>query len=253
MSWQPRLGAWVDGDGVRFRVWAPDAASVRVVIEAPHEAIATLDPGPDGYHSAYIEGLGAGARYRYLLDERGPFPDMCSRFQPEGVHGPSAVVDPSRFAWTDAGWQGIALAALVTYELHVGTFTPEGTYLAAAEALPSLVELGVTAIQLLPVADFAGDRGWGYDGVSMFAPARCYGTPDDLRTLVDRAHALGIAVILDVVYNHFGPDGAYHGAYANAYYNNDAPHALGRGDQPRRAGQRGGARLLHRKRGALAA
>jgi maltooligosyltrehalose trehalohydrolase len=219
MSWSPSLGAWIDGTGVRFRVWAPDAAAVRVVIESPPEGIQTLDPEPDGYHTAYIQDIGAGTRYRYLLDDRGPFPDPCSRYQPLGVHGPSEVVDPATFRWTDVRWQGLPLEEAVTYEMHVGTFTPEGTYASAAGALPRLVELGVTAVQIMPLADFAGDRNWGYDGVSMFAPARCYGAPADLRALVDRAHVLGLAVILDVVYNHFGPDGAYHSQFSKAYFN----------------------------------
>lgn len=218
MTWSPRLGAWREDGGVRFRVWAPNATRVEVQLEDTSTRTVALTPEDDGYHGGLVDGLAPGTRYRYLLDGRGPYPDPCSRFQPEGVHGPSEVIDPA-FEWTDTEWQGIALADLVTYELHVGTFTPEGTYAAAAAALPRLVDLGVTAVQLLPLADFAGDRGWGYDGVSMFAPARCYGRPQDLRGLVGRAHALGLAVILDVVYNHFGPDGAYHAAFSDRYFN----------------------------------
>ena len=219
MAWQPGLGAWIEGDGVRFRVWSSGTRSVHVRIEGPTEATHELTPEAAGYHTGFVPGLGRGARYRYLLDNLGAFPDPCSRYQPEGVHGPSEVVDPAAFPWTDGGWQGLALEDAVTYELHAGTFTPEGTFASATGALPRLAELGVTAIQLMPVADFAGDRNWGYDGVALFAPARCYGTPGDLRMLVDRAHGLGLAVILDAVYNHFGPDGAYHAAFSKAYFN----------------------------------
>ena len=137
----------------------------------------------------------AGSLYQYRIDGSGPFPDPASRFQPEGVHGPSQVVDPSRFRWTDAHWRGVAPEDLVIYELHVGTFTSEGTYRAVADRLPYLKKLGITAIELLPLADFPGTRNWGYDGVCLYAPARCYGTPDDLRQLVDEAHAAGLAVL----------------------------------------------------------
>ncbi|MEZ4552592.1 MAG: malto-oligosyltrehalose trehalohydrolase [Dehalococcoidia bacterium] len=219
MTWTRRLGAWPEGGGVQFRVWAPNATRVNVRIEGAGRQVA-LEPQDGGYHSIHVAGLPSGARYSYLLDGRGPFPDPCSRFQPEGVHGPSEVVDPA-FEWTDSAWHGLPLAALVTYEMHVGTFTPEGTFAAATAALPALADLGVTAVQLLPVADFAGGRGWGYDGVALFAPARCYGRPEDLRALIDRAHALGMAVILDVVYNHFGPDGAYQAAFSEQYFNPD--------------------------------
>ncbi|MGE0228058.1 MAG: malto-oligosyltrehalose trehalohydrolase [Dehalococcoidia bacterium] len=219
MTWIQRLGAWPEGDGVRFRVWAPTATRVELRVEGEGAgAQVALQPADDGYHSVHVAGLAPGTRYSYLLDGHGPYPDPCSRFQPDGVHGPSEVIDPA-FQWTDTAWQGLPLATLVTYELHVGTFTPQGTFAAAREALPAVADLGVTAVQLLPVADFAGNRGWGYDGVALFAPARCYGRPEDLRAFVDRAHALGMAVILDVVYNHFGPDGAYHAAFSEQYFN----------------------------------
>ncbi|MPZ97805.1 MAG: malto-oligosyltrehalose trehalohydrolase [Dehalococcoidia bacterium] len=217
-GWRPSLGAWPDGDAVRFRVWAPTVQSVMLRFEdkgAP-EAHA-MERDPEGYHTARIEGLRAGVRYRYLLDGRGPFPDPASRFQPEGVHGPSEVVDPA-FDWTDEAWRGLDPQNTVLYELHVGTFTRKGTFAAAADALPAIAGLGVSAIQVMPVADFAGDRNWGYDGVALFAPSRAYGRPEDLRALVDRAHALGLGVVLDVVYNHFGPDGAYHSQFSPGYF-----------------------------------
>ena len=170
-----------------------------------------------------MDDLGAGTLYKFRLNGRRDrtFPDPASRYQPFGVHGPSQVVDPSRFAWTDHGWRTPSLDHLVLYELHVGTFSAEGTFAGVEARLPYLADLGVTAIELMPVADFAGERNWGYDGVALFAPARCYGTPDDLRSLVNAAHAHGLAVFLDVVYNHFGPDGAYVNA-VSAHYLTDA-------------------------------
>ena len=202
--------------GVHFRVWAPDAREVAVEIEgrAPH----ALSAERDGYFSALVEGVKAGAHYRFRLDGREPaLPDPASRFQPEGPHGPSEIIDPSDFAWSDGDWRGLPQEQLVIYELHIGTFTPEGTYEAAARHLPTLAELGITCIELLPLADFPGRFGWGYDGVDLFAPSRLYGRPDDLRRFVDRAHRLGLAVLLDVVYNHLGPDGNYFGNYSRAY------------------------------------
>ncbi len=221
-GWRPSLGAWLDGDGVRFRTWAPSPRRLAVRVEddaGRPRGEHPLARDDAGYFSGIVPGIDAGARYRYVLEEGPALPDVASRFQPEGVHGPSEVIDPTAFRWTDDGWHGLDRDALAIYELHVGTFTREGTFAAATARLDELAELGVTAVQLLPVADFAGDRNWGYDGVDLFAPARCYGRPDDLRALVDRAHALGLGVILDVVYNHFGPDGAYQGTYARQYFN----------------------------------
>ncbi len=219
-EWTPSLGAWCGEGGTAFRVWAPGRKRVEVVIETSGgpRAVQALARNDDGTFSGLIAGVREGERYRYRLDGHGPFPDPASRFQPEGAHGPSEVIDPRRFAWSDGKWGGLTLAELVIYELHVGTFTPAGTFLGVIERLPALADLGVTAVELMPVADFAGERNWGYDGVALFAPARAYGTPDDLRRLVDAAHALGIGVILDVVYNHFGPDGAYHGAFSPSYF-----------------------------------
>jgi maltooligosyltrehalose trehalohydrolase len=163
----------------------------------------------DGAFAVTLTDVKAGDRYAYLLDGEGPFPDPASRYQPEGVHGPSQIIDPSQFAWSDQGWRGVQLQDALIYELHVGTFTRAGTFAGVIERLPYLADLGITVVELMPVADFPGRWNWGYDGVSLFAPARCYGAPDDLRGLVDTAHRLGLAVVLDVVYNHFGPDGAY--------------------------------------------
>ena len=172
----------------------------------------------DGYFTAELAEAFPGSLYQLYVDGQGPFPDPASRYQPQGVHGPSAIVDPASYRWQDGGWRGIALEDVVFYELHVGTFSAEGTFRAAVEKLGYLKELGVTAVELMPLADFAGDRNWGYDGVAPFAPARCYGTPNDLRYFVDQAHQKGLAVFGDAVYNHFGPDGAYQAAFSKHYF-----------------------------------
>jgi maltooligosyltrehalose trehalohydrolase len=207
------LGAITDPGGTRFRVQAPRATRADLVLETPVSDRRPMIAVADGCFEVYAPEVRAGQRYRMAADDLPPFPDPASRFQPEGVHGPSEVVDPLAFAWTDTGWTGVPLGRSVLYELHVGTFTPEGTFDAAREKLPQLRDLGITAIEMLPLADFPGNRNWGYDGAALFAPARCYGTPDSLRRLIDAAHGLGIAVHLDVVYNHLGPDGAYAAAF----------------------------------------
>jgi maltooligosyltrehalose trehalohydrolase len=202
------------GHRVHARVWAPAARRVDVV----HDDTSTrLTAEAHGYFSGFVE-MGPGTRYRLRLDEGDArYPDPASRYQPEGPDGPSEVVDPASFPWTDSAWRGARLQGQVVYELHIGTFTPEGTWAAAMRELPELARLGITMLEVMPVADFAGARGWGYDGVNKFAPTRLYGTPDDFRRFVDRAHAAGLAVILDVVYNHFGPAGNYLDAFSPAY------------------------------------
>ena len=214
MHTPPPLGALVETGGVRFRVWAPNAD--RVDLDVVGREPVRLDPVDGGRHETFVAGLAPGAHYRYRLDGGDAFPDPASRFQPEGVHGPSEVVDPS-FEWTDDGWAPPALRDLVIYELHVGTFTPSGTFDGVRRRLRDLKELGVTAVELMPVADFPGRWNWGYDGAALYAPSRAYGRPDDLRCLVDAAHAEGLAVLLDVVYNHLGPDGAYLAAFGPAF------------------------------------
>ena len=217
-AWRPTLGAVAAPGKTIFRVWAPQAQTADLVLDDASDPVRPLASEPGGYFAAAWADLPPGSRYRFRLDGAAPLPDPASRWQPDGVHGASAVVDPAGFPWTDEAWPGLDPAHLVVYELHVGTFSPEGTFAAAADRLPALASLGVTAVELMPVADFPGTRNWGYDGVALFAPARCYGSPDDLRRLVDRAHALGLAVILDVVYNHLGPDGNYLGAYSRDYF-----------------------------------
>ncbi len=225
--WRPKLGATVAGQNTFFSVWAPDASSVETVVEGVGDF--PMQKSPDGYFSATVPGCGAGDLYRFRIDGRGPFPDPASRFQPQGVHGPSEIVDPSIFPWTDQEWKGVKREGLVLYELHVGTFTPEGAFRSAAGKLLELCDLGVTAVELMPVADFAGNRNWGYDGVALFAPARCYGAPDDLRGFVNEAHGLGLAVFLDVVYNHLGPDGAYHSLFSRHYFSQKHRNPWGSG------------------------
>jgi maltooligosyltrehalose trehalohydrolase len=201
-----------------MRVWAPRCQSVDVEAEG---AIVGLDreDGTDGYFSGLIDTVQPGGRYRFRLDGVRTRPDPASRYQPEGPHGPSLVVDPATFVWTDQAWRGITPARQVVYELHIGTFTPEGTYAAAAQRLADLADLGVTILEIMPLAEFPGAFGWGYDGVDWFAPFHGYGSCDALRDFVNRAHAAGLAVMLDVVYNHFGPDGTYVREFSDHYFN----------------------------------
>jgi len=214
-------GAEITPDGVSFRTWVTGKKSLSVVILDPEgNPIRELPLERDalGYASVVDPEAKANTLYKYRINGE-LLPDPASRFQPQGVHGPSQVVDPNQFVWTDQSWTPPATSDLLIYELHVGTFTPEGTFRAIVSRLDYLQKLGMTAIELMPIADFAGDRNWGYDGVSLYAPCRAYGTPDDLRFLVDMAHKAGLAVILDVVYNHLGPDGNYLGAYSDQYFN----------------------------------
>jgi len=203
--------------GVHARVWAPNAQFVELVTEGASARSWPLTAEPEGYHSASIPGIAAGTKYRFRLDGNESYPDPASRFQPDGPHGSSVVMDPSTFAWSDSEWKGIRGAGQVIYELHVGTFTKGGTFQSAIERLPDLVDIGVTVIEVMPIAEFSGQFGWGYDGVAIFAPSHLYGTPNDLRAFIDMAHRLELAVILDVVYNHFGPDGNYTSKYSSKY------------------------------------
>lgn len=214
------IGAEPRPEGTHFRVWAPAAQRVAVVYEMGNRSTkeAALTAAPDGYFEGLISDVAAGVLYRYRLDDRPTLlPDPASRFQPEGPQGPSEVIDPNSFVWSDAGWSGVSRQGQVVYEMHLGTFTPEGTWGSALEQLRHLAEVGVTVVELLPVADFKGNFGWGYDGIHYFAPTRLYGRPDDARRFVDAAHRLGIGVILDVVYNHFGPGGEYLTEFSKTY------------------------------------
>jgi maltooligosyltrehalose trehalohydrolase len=228
------VGAEVQpGGGAHFRVWAPRRRAVAVVLRdtANQKTLADVPLAPEsgGYFSGFARDAPSGARYGFRLDDEPKlFPDPASRWQPDGPHGLSEVVDPGRFAWTDGSWPGVPLAGQVIYELHVGTFTREGTWEAAARELPALVQLGVTIVEVMPVAEFDGSFGWGYDGVNLFAPTRNYGTPDDFRRFVDAAHRQRLAVMLDVVYNHFGPVGNYLGQFSGSYLS--PRHHTGWGD-----------------------
>jgi len=215
------IGAEVIGkDETHFRVWAPKAREIDVVLEdgtSSEPIFYPLTPEAGGYFSGAVN-VGAGSRYRFRVNRGENFyPDPASRFQPQGPHGPSCIVDPRQFRWADTNWPGVTLKGQIIYEMHIGTFTKEGTWCAAVEQLPELARVGITVVEMMPVADFPGKFGWGYDGVNLFAPSHLYGTPDDLRAFIDRAHSLGVAVILDVVYNHFGPDGNYLGIFSDDY------------------------------------
>jgi malto-oligosyltrehalose trehalohydrolase len=213
------FGAEVREDGTtRFRLWAPGARQVDLWLEEPGRAVAM--PRDAGGWAEYVtREAPPGTRYRYRIDGELLVPDPAARFQPGDVHGASEVVDPLAHAWTDTAWIGLPPERLVFYELHVGAFSPAGTYAGVAERLDHLVSLGVTALELMPLADFPGRRGWGYDGVLLYAPEARYGRPGDLKALVDAAHARGVAVFLDVVYNHFGPEGNYLHRYAPDFFN----------------------------------
>lgn len=207
------------GGGIHFRVWAPRRTHVEVVLENQEPHTSGLAAEPNGYFSGHVPLAQVGSKYRFRLDGCPElFPDPASRFQPEGPLGPSEVVDPSLFPWTDTTWRGCALAGQVIYEIHLGTFTGAGTWAAAERELPELAAAGFTLLEVMPIADFPGRFGWGYDGVNLFAPTRLYGRPDHVRHFVDRAHSLGIGVILDVVYNHLGPDGNHLSQYSEHYF-----------------------------------
>jgi maltooligosyltrehalose trehalohydrolase len=214
------IGAEIVGDGASFRVWAPAAEEVQVLIGRDRGLagadVHALEREEGGYFSGCVAGARPGDYYKFRLPA-GEFPDPASRFQPEGPHGPSQLVDARAFAWSDGGWPGVPRRGQVVYEMHVGTFTAEGTWRSAIERIPYLADLGVTVLEVMPVADFPGAHGWGYDGVNLFAPSRLYGAPDDFRAFVDAAHGAGLGVILDVVYNHFGPDGNYLGFFSRDY------------------------------------
>lgn len=209
------FGAQPVQGGTRFRLWAPDASRLDLCLGERRLPMTALD---GGWRERTEPGAGPGTRYGYSMGEGPVFPDPASRFNPDDVHGLSQVTDPDAYPWTDRGWRGRPWHEAVVYELHVGTFTPAGTFAAAAEKLDYLADLGVTAVELMPVADFPGRRNWGYDGVLPFAPDASYGSPDELKALVDAAHARGLMVLLDVVYNHFGPEGNYLHLYAKDFF-----------------------------------
>jgi malto-oligosyltrehalose trehalohydrolase len=214
------FGAELTAGGVRFRLWAPAAHKVQLVLYqdsgTPH--VLDMDGQPGGWFELVTAEAGAGSRYRYRIDGKTDVPDPASRSNPDDIQGPSEVIDPAAFEWQDTQWRGRPWHEAVVYELHVGTFSPEGTFAGVEKRLDHLVELGITAIELMPIADFPGKRGWGYDGVLLFAPDSAYGTPEELKSLISAAHQRGLAVMLDVVYNHFGPEGNYLHLYASQFF-----------------------------------
>jgi maltooligosyltrehalose trehalohydrolase len=218
------------GGGTDFRVWAPERRKVRVALEAGPGSpdLIELAPGAEGYYEAFAPQAGAGTLYRFELDDDPlRYPDPVSRYQPEGPHGPSQVIDPDVFPWSDNAWRGVGREGHVIYEMHLGTFSQEGTWRGARNELADLAALGITLIEVMPVNDFPGRFGWGYDGVGLFAPVALYGEPDDMRMFVNEAHSLGVGVILDVVYNHFGPDGNYLRAFSPWYFHDDRKNEWG--------------------------
>lgn len=204
-----KTGAYRDGEQIRFRVWAPQTRQMNLICQQDGPAAFQMEPDDEGYFNLTLPWQDGPCRYRYEPDGQGPFPDPASHFQPEGVHGYSQFVDHSRFRWTDGEWRGHAFEDLILYELHVGTFTPEGTFEAIIPRLAALAELGINGIELMPVSEFPGSRNWGYDGVFPYSVHSAYGGPDQLKALVDAAHGFGISVFLDIVINHIGPEGNY--------------------------------------------
>jgi maltooligosyltrehalose trehalohydrolase len=209
-----RFGPRLTKDGAEFRLWAPAAKRVDLLLEIPHP----MTRGGDGWYSAEIAGVAAGARYNFRIDDEIDVPDPASAFQPEDVFGPSEVIDHAAYPWRATGWRGRPWQEAVVIEAHVGTFTQDGSYRAMIDKLDHLVQTGITALELLPLADFAGSHNWGYDGVLWYAPDNAYGRPEDLKALIDEAHLRGLMVFLDVVYNHFGPEGNYLGRYAPNFF-----------------------------------
>jgi maltooligosyltrehalose trehalohydrolase len=209
-----QFGPRLTSDGTRFRLWAPAAKRVDVMLPQPH----AMARGEDGWFSADIASVQAGARYKFCIDDDIDVPDPASAFQPDDVFGPSEVIDHKTYPWRAADWRGRPWQEAVILEAHVGTFTREGTYRAMIDRLDHLAETGITALELMPLADFAGSRNWGYDGVLWYAPDSAYGRPEDLKALIDAAHRRGLMMMLDVVYNHFGPEGNYLGRYAPSFF-----------------------------------
>jgi len=222
------VGAELQPDGgAHVRVWAPACHTVELIVPGAAGG-AGMEREADGHFQIFDPGARPGGRYWFRLDGERLRPDPASRWQPDGPHEPSAYVDPRAFAWTDERWKGLGPDGQVVYEMHVGTFTKDGTWRAAAAELEELVRVGITVVEMMPIAEFAGRFGWGYDGVDLYAPAHLYGTPDDLRAFVDTAHAAGLGVILDVVYNHFGPDGNFLSEFSPEYFTDKYENDWGR-------------------------
>lgn len=216
VPWKLNLGANFNQGQVYFRVWAPKCQQIDVVIEGQDRTI-PLEKTDKGYFVGHASDLGVGTLYRYCINQAQSYPDPCSRFQPEGPHGPSMIIDPSAYEWQDEQWKGIEMKGQVFYEMHIGSFTAEGTFDAAAQELEELKRLGITVIEIMPIAEFPGRWNQGYDGACLFAPSHLYGDPQAFKRFVNKAHSIGMAIVLDVVYNHFGPDGNYTGLFSDEY------------------------------------
>lgn len=215
MTWGPQ---WLGNGSVRFRLWGSTDAQIKLAIRGETIAMTRWD---DGWHECVVDGVAPGTPYCYLLGNGRRVPDPAARAQAGDVHGPSLVLDPGAYRWHDADWRTRRWEESVYYELHVGAFTPQGTFAAAAQKLGHLADLGITTVEIMPVGQFGGQRGWGYDGVLIYAPHGAYGTPEDMKAFIDAAHGRGLNVVLDVVYNHFGPDGNYLGIYAPAFFDEE--------------------------------
>ncbi len=214
MNAQRRHGVELRGEGVLFRLWAPAAKRVEVVLDKPQ----LMQQQADGWHELMVPGARAGTLYKFRIDGELEVPDPASHFQPQDVSGPSEIIGHETFQWRARDWRGRPWQDAAFLELHVGTFTPGGSYQSAIDKLDHCVDAGITAIELMPLADFSGQRNWGYDGVLLYAPDSSYGRPEDLKALIDAAHLRGLMVFLDVVYNHFGPEGNYLHRYAPAFF-----------------------------------
>ena len=206
-----------DDGSVRFRLWAPAAQKVALCLTDSNKRLA-MNRLDGGWFELNTHAAKPGTKYKFRINDAHEVPDPASRFQPEDVHGPSQVISPTSFDWQENAWRGRRWEEAVIYELHIGTFTPDGTFAAASERLDYLVEVGITALEIMPIGDFPGKRNWGYDGVFPFAPDSAYGSPDDLKDLIQSAHNRGLMVLLDVVYNHFGPEGNYLSSYAPQFF-----------------------------------
>jgi malto-oligosyltrehalose trehalohydrolase len=218
----PQGAELVAGGGASFRLWAPACPQVRLELANTVSGAClepmNMQPLTGGWHELFVPDAAAGSCYRFVLPDGLKVPDPASRFQPQDVHGPSEIIDPTAYQWSDFQWQGRRWHEAIIYELHVGSFTLQGTFRAAIDKLDHLVELGVTALEIMPIADFQGQRNWGYDGTLLYAPDSSYGRPDDFKALIDAAHTRGLMVLLDVVYNHFGPEGNYLSVYAPGFF-----------------------------------
>ena len=224
------FGAALETNGVRFRLWAPGAREVELHLLGKEMRVLPMNPSGEGWFETIVADAPVGTRYRFRIDDKIEAPDPASRLQPDDVLGSSVVVDAEAYVWTNNDWRGRPWNEAVIYELHVGAFTPEGTFDGVRERLGHIASLGATAVELMPISDFSGSRNWGYDGTLPFAPDSAYGDPQSLKKLVDAAHGHGLMVLLDVVYNHFGPEGNFLEGLCAGIFLRSLRNAMGQGD-----------------------